>query len=234
MDTAFSYGDAHQIISKSDKPFKIHTKIDSKSFKTNKVEFLKEVFQGKEIEVLYFHDPDSVRNTKLIEEVSLVLKSSKISLGLSIYSKKEFQESVKNKYVTFIQAPMNILNRQIDIECIRIGSQKDKKIVLRSILLQGLLTNNWKHLIHKTPNLKESIQKIERIAIKNKVTLEGCAIGWIMNFQPVFGIIIGVENINQLKSNHKLFFENKGSPELINDLKNIEAPNHIQVDPRYW
>jgi aryl-alcohol dehydrogenase-like predicted oxidoreductase len=234
LDTAFSYGSAHEVISKSDKPFKIHTKVEENLFEKKTIESFFKLFQNKIIEIMYFHNPDAAQNSKLLDEASIFLKPYQISLGVSIYLKNEFIYAVKNKNVSTIQAPLNMLNRQIDSECFDLGHKYDKKVIIRSIFSQGLISTNWKKLIHKTPNLEEYLKNLEQIAIKYSISIEECAFAWLNNFPTAYGVIIGVENIDQLKSNYNFFHSLQNYPELIEDIDQMQIPSSDEVDPRNW
>ncbi len=234
LDTAFSYGSAHEVISKSDKPFKIHTKLGENLFEKDTVDSFSEIFKNKIIEILYFHNPEAAENSKLLREASNILKPYQIDLGVSIYLRKEFMEAVRDKNVGAVQAPVNIFNRQIDSECFALARQYNRKVIIRSIFLQGLISTNWNQLIHKTPNLVDYLKELELIATKHSITIEECAFAWLNKFSTSYGVIIGVEDIQQLNANYKFFQTLQNRPELIEDLNKMHIPNPDEVDPRNW
>jgi aryl-alcohol dehydrogenase-like predicted oxidoreductase len=234
LDTAFSYGSAHEVISKSDKPFKIHTKLEENLFEKNTIESFSEIFKNKIIEILYFHNPAAAENSTLLYEATNILKPYQIELGVSIYLKREFIGAVQDKNLGAIQAPVNIFNRQIDSECFALALHYNKKVIVRSIFLQGLISTNWNQLIHKTPNLVDYLKNLELIATKHSISIEECAFAWLNNFSTAYGVIIGVENMQQLNANYKFFQTLQNRPELIEDLNTILVPNPDEVDPRNW
>ncbi len=234
LDTAFSYGPAHEVISKSDKPFKIHTKLGENLFEKDIVDKFSEIFKNKIIEILYFHNPEAAQNSKLLYEASNILKLYQIDLGVSIYLKREFIDAALDENVDAIQAPVNILNRQIDSECVALAHQYTKKVIVRSIFLQGLISTNWNQLVQKTPDLVNYLKNLEQIAIKHSISIEECAFAWLNNFSTFYGVIIGVEDIQQLNANYKFFHTLQNRPELIEDLNKMHIPNPDEVDPRNW
>ena len=198
------------------------------------IELVKNKFLNKNIEIIYFHNPSSVQDLNLIKETSKLLQSSKISFGISIYTKEEFNKVIYNKQVDVLQVPHNILNRQIDQDCFELATKYDKKIIIRSIFLQGLLSSDWKNLINKLPNLQYVLLQISEIASKYEYTLEECAFAWLHKFNNIYGVIIGVDNREQLKANYKNFSNLKDNPELVKDLENLITPDPNVVDPRFW
>jgi aryl-alcohol dehydrogenase-like predicted oxidoreductase len=163
-----------------------------------------------------------------------LLQSSKISFGISIYTKKEFNKVINNKQVDILQVPHNILNRQIDQDCFDLATKYNKKIIIRSVFLQGILSSNWKNLINKLPELQHVLKQIHDIASKHKYTLEECAFAWLHSFYNIYGVIIGVENLEQLRANYKNFSNIKNNSELIKDLEKLIIPDPNVVDPRFW
>ena len=163
-----------------------------------------------------------------------MLQSSKISFGISIYTKEEFNKVIYNKQVDVLQVPHNILNRQIDQECFELAPKYNKKIIIRSIFLQGLLSSDWKNLINKLPELQNVLRQIQEIASKHEYTLEECAFAWLHSFHNIYGVVIGVDNLEQLKVNYKNFSNVKNNSELIEDLKTLVVPDPNVVDPRFW
>jgi aryl-alcohol dehydrogenase-like predicted oxidoreductase len=82
--------------------------------------------------------------------------------------------------------------------------------------------------------LVDYLKKLELIATKHSITIEECAFAWLNKFSTSYGVIIGVEDIQQLNANYKLFQTLQNRPELIEDLNKMHIPNPDEVDPRNW
>ena len=116
--------------------------------------------------------------------------------GLSAYSLEDFF-NVKKKYnLNLIQVPYNILDRQIEKQINLFNKQI--KIQVRSIFLQGALLAKYKDLNKYFYRWKPIFQNWEAWLKKNNLThLEGC-LSLIQNNSNVDQIIIGVNSHNQL------------------------------------
>ena len=155
-------------------------------------------------------------------------------MGVSIYDKNEFFQSVKNSGISYIQIPNNILNREINQESISLGFAQNKKIIIRSIFLQGLLTSNWHDLAYSAPKLEKYIKQVASVAGKYKMSVEECVFLWLSNLYNIAGVIIGVESIEQLRLNYELFNSVEQNTELFEELKSVDLPSLSNVDPRFW
>lgn len=234
LDTALSYGPAHDVIGKSDKPFKIHTKINSNQFDETTLFGIKQELANQNLEVIYLHDAESINHENKIQEISLMLESTNVLLGVSIYSKSEFIKATQNKNINIIQFPINILNQEIDVECRQIAHKEGKKLIGRSIFLQGLLTKNWEEMIFRAPELQPFIENLEVIAIKYNLDLETCAMTWALNQDHLNSVIVGVESTSQLYRNFSIYKNLQNNINLQTEIKNIILPSGHLVDPRGW
>jgi len=234
LDTAISYGPAHEVISKSTKPFKIHTKIKSDMFTEDAVVAIDRQLANQEVEVIYLHDPGAVDQEDKIANISKILKKNNLLLGISIYTKTEFVTATKNKNIDIIQIPISILNREIDVDLRSDANRANKTIVGRSLYLQGFLTKNWKTIIPKAPELQPFIKNIEIIAKKYNVDIEYCAMAWILQQEYLDSIIFGVENIEQLDKNYLYFKNLTRNIKLLDELREMSLPSKVSVDPRNW
>ncbi len=234
LDTAISYGPAHEAISKSIKPFKIHTKINSDMLTEDAVVSIDRQLENQEVEVIYLHDPDAVDQEDKIANISEILKKNNLLLGISIYTRAEFIKAIKNTDIAAIQIPISVLNRQIDDVLRSEAKHAGKLIVGRSLFLQGFLTKNWKKMLFKIHALQPFLEVIEEIATKYKIDIEQCAIEWILNQAYLDSVIIGVENTVQLDKNYAYFKNNLNDSDLINELENLSLPDSSMVDPRNW
>jgi aryl-alcohol dehydrogenase-like predicted oxidoreductase len=195
-----------------------------KSLKTLNVESL---------DTVYFHDEnDSNFFNSNSYKINEIFKSYKINnLGFSIYSKKVFKRLNNNIYVNSLQVPVNILNDEFS----KIYSEK--KIIARSIFLQGLLINS--KIKTKKTFLKKFNEKLMKLATENNIDLYSLCLNYVLKKKNLFKVIVGVDNIAQIKSllnsKNNRFKINKINK--INKLINstIDHENYSQIiDPRKW
>lgn len=234
LDTASVYAKAHEIIANSKIPFKIHTKLPNEDLNQKKIEALENSFTNQEIEVLYFHDPEAVKNKKVINDISKFKNKYFQYLGVSIYKASDFLLALENPDIDYIQFPLNILDRQFDQELLKKAKKENKQLIARSVFLQGLLTNNWKNIIQSNMQLNSYLDSVSEICVKHQISIEEAAIQWVKNHPALDGVIFGAESLEQLHSNYKVFATSISHKELLKDLTDISTPSPQQVDPRVW
>lgn len=208
--------------------------MQNKDINPSGIENLKSSFINQEIEVLYFHDPEAVKNKKGISGISKFKNEHFQYLGVSIYQASDLLLAIDNPEIDYIQFPINILDRQFDQELLKKAKKENKRLIARSVFLQGLLTDNWKKTIQNKVHLNSYLESIAEICAKHRISMEEAAIQWVKNFSALDGVIFGAENLEQLKINHKNFSDTKPFQQLIKDLTEISMPSAQQVDPRVW
>jgi len=154
-----------------------------------------------------------------------LLENKKIKkLGVSIYYVEEAIEALKDNNIKHIQLPINILDQQwfCDSFLQLIEKRTDVTIHCRSILLQGILiseADKWPKINDINP--EEFINKLNDLVklFKLNSRLELC-FSYVKSIEWIDGLLIGVDNINQLNENLKLFNVRK----LTNKELNLKRP----------
>lgn len=246
FDTASDYG-SEKIIGKfikSNKVKKIFLSTKISSLKNlnyyKKFDYIKyslekslKILNVDSLDTVYFHDENDSKffnsNSYKIDEI---FKSYKINnLGFSIYSKKVFKRLNNNIYVNSIQVPVNILSDEYS----KIYSEK--KIIARSVFLQGLLINS--KIKTKKTFLKKFNKKIIKLATENNIDLYSLCLNYVLKKKNLFKVIVGVDNISQIKSllnskNQRFkVLQIKEIKKLVSALIDHENYNQI-IDPRKW
>ena len=243
FDTASDYG-SEKIIgdfirNNYIKNINISTKIPSLKFVKNnkKLDFIKRSIDSSlnklnlnNLDTVFFHDENDVKFFKLNElRIDSIFRSYKVkNLGFSIYSKNIFNILNRNKYINSLQVPANIINK--DFHKIK----SNKKIIGRSVFLQGILINP--NLKTKNKILKNFNKKLFNIAKKKEIDLYSLCINYIIQKKEIDKLIIGFDNIGQLK---KILKFKKNFSNLNNDIKSINSivPKKYYkeiIDPRKW
>ena len=104
---------------------------------------------------------------------------------------------------------------------------------VRSVYLQGLFFKSPETLPEKLVPLKSYLVKINQIAKHLHLSIEELAIGYVVQQPLIDEIIIGVENVRQLKSNIELF-SNHYSPVLIEEINKIKIAERQLLYPKNW
>lgn len=245
IDSAEQYYDKRDLLFNKIKNFKLNTKIsnikgfDQKSISINlnkKIYTILKSYKIKKINILFLHYPQEILNSKkgqfLINSLKEAKRNKLISkIGYSVYNQKEAEKFIKFFKPDIIQIPFNIIDRRL-IETGFAYSLKKKniKIQVRSIFLQGLMTN-------MSVLKKKSFYKFKNILIKwfnwlNKKDLspEEGAIQFILKYKLFFdSVVIGVDNFKHFKKNVSIF---KNKKKIM--FPKIRITNKNIVDPRKW
>ena len=163
------------------------------------------------------------------------------TLGVSIESPDELEIALEQIDINLIQLPFNILDHRWDKFIKQIEQQKrhkDLTIHARSLFLQGLFLSEearaWK--IAHVENPKKVINWLKRSS--ERLGFDGIpelCIKFALSQKWIDGLVIGMENINQLATNINYF--NSSNPGHIDfNLLNEERPrlSKATLNPRYW
>jgi aryl-alcohol dehydrogenase-like predicted oxidoreductase len=165
----------------------------------------------------------------------LNLKGSRYGqLGISVYTLEEFRKSLNLGVFQFIQIPLSILDRRFNQYERKLASEKGVKLIARSVLLQGLLGMENIYLPNYLSSLKEPLTDLVSIASKGSLSLRELAIKWTMSLEDLDGIVLGVDNPDQLVELFKIYNSGKLSPTILESIENIEISDSSILDLRNW
>jgi aryl-alcohol dehydrogenase-like predicted oxidoreductase len=235
LDTSSVYGNAHQIIGQNQFKFKIHTKIKELTNLEYQFNLIQKNLNSNIIDVLYLHD-SKMAYASIDELVPLLnLKGSRYGqLGISVYTLEEFRKSLNLGVFQFIQIPLSILDRRFNQYERKLASEKGVKLIARSVLLQGLLGMENIYLPNYLSSLKEPLTDLVSIASKGSLSLRELAIKWTMSLEDLDGIVLGVDNPDQLVELFKIYNSGKLSPTILESIENIEISDSSILDLRNW
>ncbi len=135
-------------------------------------------------------------------------KKKFVKLGVSIYNTKELEFVINNFNIDIINLPISVANQQFcEKKYLSILKKKKIEIHVRSIFLQGLLLSNYRSLPKKFKENKFFIQWFNWLKVNKYNSLDVC-IGFIKNIKYIDKMIIGVDNLNQLKMIVKSYKKN--------------------------
>lgn len=149
------------------------------------------------------------------------------NLGFSVYCKKEIYQTSKLGFEPVYQVPFNILDQKF----LRLKLNK-KKIVARSIFLQGLLINKKIKKYKLTLNLRKSHKKYHDFLRELNINPLGLQLSFINNIKQINKFIIGVDNHYQLNEiiNYNLW--KKVDTKYIYKINSFFSK--VNIDPRKW
>lgn len=243
FDTASDYNSENilgEFIKKNNiQNISISTKIPSLKYvsKKNKLNFVREVIDSSlnklninNLDTVFFHDENDIDFYQSNEfDIVNIFKEYNIkNLGFSIYSKKIFNRLNKNKNVQSFQLPINIVNNDF------LKIKSNKKIIARSIFLQGILISS--KINTKNKILKNFNHKLIDFANEQKINLYALCVNYILKKKEINKFTVGFDNISQLKELLRLkkyYKKIDRDIKLINKL--ITKDNYKKIiDPRKW
>ena len=162
-------------------------------------------------------------------------------LGISINTPEELVKNLSDQQITFIQMPFNILDWRWDEYFDDIEYQKKNRklfIHARSVLLQGLLTSKDKNLWEKAnvSNSKSVFIWLHDLKLRYKCASEiELCIKYVLSNSIIDGIVMGVENLKQLRDNLKFFNNSTFDFEIINEIRKKRPKlTELSLSPQNW
>jgi aryl-alcohol dehydrogenase-like predicted oxidoreductase len=241
LDTADAYGNASELLGNFNKSnpalFKINTK-----FKFSKEPLKAQLSMSLDklcldsIETYFYHNfNDFIKHPELLDQL-LVLKQEGLinKIGISVYDNEELRIAILTKEIDAIQFPFNLLdNRYQRGELMKFAKSKGKELQVRSVFLQGLFFKSIESIPSKLDLFKSELQKIHDMAGECGLAIEMIALLYVLNQNEIDNVIIGVDNLEQLKTNFN-FMQQKLMPEIIERIDQIAVKETELLYPKNW
>lgn len=238
IDTALDYNKFGTQLTKSYlKGFNIISKIKFKKknnfheFESNILENLSNLNKKSYYAILH-HNIFKFSNEDIKLQIDFLnfLKKKKYTrkVGISIYNSQDLKKIKDFKSIDIIQFPLNIFDTDV-IDYINLKKIKNVELHARSILLQGILVNNFKKS-KKIFNINHKIlQDWENWCKCNNISRLQACLNFVTSIKKLDYIVIGFNKSKQLKE--FLNSKNKTNNVFPNIFRNI---NRKIIDPRKW
>ena len=105
-------------------------------------------------------------------------------------------------------------------------------VISKECFLQGLFLKNPETLSGKLTELKKELVLFNNIANENNISIESMALSYVMSKTSINNVLIGVDNLQQLKNNLNSII--KLDIELIKKIETIKVINKILLNPSNW
>lgn len=219
LDTAAVYGNSetvlgHVISSNHREEFQIVTKtpqfnniaITSKELSVLRVTFEQSLrYLGvSKIDGLLVHACDDlfVENGHMIyKELEKLKAQGKVNkIGISVYSSQQITRALNQFEMDLVQLPINVFDQRL-IEDGSLDQLKEKNIEIhaRSIFLQGLLLTPLESISPWFGPILPLIKRFHKLAQEMELSPLQLALGFVNTLQNVDRILVGVNNLAQLK-----------------------------------
>lgn len=257
LDTAPNYGKSEQVIgdfikNSGKKSITIMTKIP-KIILENNGKFSKSVYDFinksvkkscknlgiEKIPICLLHNPADMDSFDgdVVSGLNQLKEEEKIQLsGVSVYTIKEVKKFLDLNDFDVIQIPINIFNSKIVNTDLLTDLKKNKKIVFaRSIYLQGLFFLNPEKIPKHLEKAKSKLSYLHKLSKEYSRNIEEIAFTFVRDISEIDSMIIGVESINQLRSNVKLMDSSPLSEEMRNKIyREFNNISEEIVNPSLW
>ncbi len=246
IDTAEAYGPAEKIIGKLvNSKFKVITKISSlKKYNIDKLDdvifhkvnqSLKNL-QTHKIYAVLIHDENDLKGKKGKKIVSVLKRIKKQGLvkkiGFSCYNKNVLLKNIKQNNFDIVQFPMNVFDqRLLDKKIGNLIKKKRIEVHIRSIFLQGLLTLRNKKINLLNKNLKKKMILWNKFLKQNRLLPVEACIEFIKKNNKNYKIVVGINNIKQLKEIYN-FLNSKKRHNL--NFNRLIVNNEKIINPSKW
>lgn len=250
LDTAYNYGDSEEVIGRAMrelgmadnmvvvtkvpgmdgnlKPAQADNLIEqavNKSLKRLQLNILPICLFHQERDMVY---ADSLRK---IKEKGLVKH-----IGISVNSPEWALKAVRSGCFEAIQVPSSILDqRYLKTGIFHEAKRNGIALFVRSVYLQGLLFLPENEIPAELSAVIDVRRRLEQLAKKANMNLAEIAARFVMSLEGVACLVLGLETIDQLQANLKLFEQGALSEELLHDiLKTVpQLPDSVIV-PSLW
>ena len=241
LDTADAYGNATELLGFFNKThpglFAINTK-----FNSNKEPLAEQLssslclLQLKTVNTYFYHSfNDFVKYPELLPDLVALKQDHLIrKIGVSVYDNDEFKTFINTPEIDVIQFPFNLLdNRNQRGELMRLAKENGKELQVRSVFLQGLFFKSPKNIPHRLNSLKPFLKKIHDLSIENHLSVEQLALLYAIQQPEIDHIIIGVDNLEQLRHNLNIGQQNL-APEILDSINQIVVREAELLYPKNW
>jgi len=214
----------------------VHTKLDPLVGVAASLEGSLERLRCNYVEVLYFHDPAvlDAGSDHLIDEAFSLVGSQVGALGVSVYDRTQFTAAVQDDRISVIQVQMNVLTGVVDDNAVRAAVAQGKRVLARSVLLQGILLCPPEHLPPTAQSLAPCVGTFQALAASLGRTAMELALGAILGTPGLDGLVIGAGSVSQLGEMVSALSQGPLSTAERVEVMSLPRPGSHEVDPRLW
>lgn len=207
LDTSSAYGNSEEILGEcitQEENFKIISKYPKGEIPVREMFYasLKRLKVDSLYGYLLHHFEVYKNNPKVWEEFVALKESGKVKkIGFSLYTPSELEFILKNKSpFDLIQVPFNIFDKKF-LPYMKDLHEKGVEIHVRSTFLQGLFFKDRNALPEKLQPLKKYLFQLDEYSSQSGLNISEIALNYNLQNPYIDGVLIGVDNVEQLKAN---------------------------------
>lgn len=244
LDTALSYGKSEDVlgdyIKENKTAFRIITKLAQvKEYQKGCVDrALEQSLHRLNVNKIYgylLHNFEDLHKDDLWDEVNGLKSGGKIQkIGFSLYKPQEL-EYLLNQNIAFdiVQLPYSLFDRRFE-KYFLVLKNKNIEIHARSIFLQGAFFLNPDDLPSALNSLKPKLESVKAIADGQNLTVESLCLNFVLSNLDIDKVLIGVDNLAQLKRNIDGLECEPMVKRLADQLDSVKVENEDVLLPYNW
>lgn len=207
LDTSSAYGNSEEILGEciaKEESFRIVSKYPKGGVS------VKDMFNGSirrlKVDHLYgylLHHFEVYKNNPSVWDEFIALKESdKVQkIGFSLYTPEELEYILKNgSPFNMIQIPFNIFDKKF-LPFMKELHEKGIEIHVRSTFLQGLFFKDRNALPAKLQPMRKYLLQLDEFSKQSGLSISEIALNYNLQNPYIDGVLIGVDNVEQLKMN---------------------------------
>ena len=187
------------------------------------------------IDILYLHKstPEVLSDERLFSHLDEYIQSGDIKkIGASVYGESELLQAIQHPQIDVIQVAGCIL----DWSLLQLGSRVlRKKIVCRSVFLQGLLAKGRSE-IYDLPDKSVFVERLELItALSTKLGVNNgqLSLWFVLRLLGDVDVVIGSRSIDSVNENLAIL-DREFDASLFNEVMKYGDSSYDFMNPRLW
>jgi aryl-alcohol dehydrogenase-like predicted oxidoreductase len=243
IDSALAYGPSQEWISKlaGDGKFLVNSKIiwkgaDHFTDYESSLAQIKVELGSCNLHLLQWHNWEKGTSSKenYLNLHSFLDRQQELLFGVTTYGQVSVEDALSIDTFSSIQLEYNMLNQAALKGYLNLRVENRPSLYIRSVLLQGLLTDAPLLDNPGSPKLQEKITQIRELAHEWNLSTQELAIRSVANYVEDCAIVLGAESGQQLQEMNG-YIENGPLPsELAALVSKLDSSLEPDVDPRNW
>lgn len=239
LDTSSAYGTSERVLgqslSENDLQFQIISKYPSseENVATVFASSIGKLHQKKLYGYLVHNFEYYQSHPQLWEEMKQLKAEGKIEkIGFSLYNTVQLKYLLdRGVMFDILQFPYNLFDRQFDGYLPQL-KKNEVEIHTRSVFLQGLFFKDLDSLSVQLEPLKPYLLQIRNYCAAHTMTIEQCALSFVLHNSFIDGVLIGVDNVSQLQNNinvaaHTVEVDELAKQIIVNETSLLNPSNWI-------
>jgi aryl-alcohol dehydrogenase-like predicted oxidoreductase len=242
LDTAGVYGDSEKVIGEftgqGERPFKIVSKLTLKEDATveGAVHDSLEKLRVKSLYGYLIHDFKAfVQSPAIWQSLEALKKQGKVQkIGFSLYFPQDLQFLWEhNIAVDIVQVPFSVLDQRF-APWFKKLKEKQTKIHVRSVFLQGLMFKNTNALTGRFLKIKGKLETLNALSLRINVPIAGLCINFAALNPGIEQIVLGVDSLDDFKQNVQMLQYKDKVKTIYADLLALAEEDENIILPFNW